>query len=153
MLSSACSVMRKSCSAFKRVSLSRSVSIRLWIARAHNDGGPWCLGGRPVPHSQSSHASLKLSLPSVRVRHVRASSARRVTPTCMQRAKRGKSWIASRCFCLRVRHISISARDSAEECAVVHASGPRCRDRNEFIHFLRDICAVLQISLLTCHTW
>ena len=75
-----------------------------------------------MPHSQSAHASLKLSLPFVRVRHVRASSARRVTPTCMQRAKRGKSWIASRCFCLRVRHISISARDSAEECAVVHAS-------------------------------
>ena len=32
---------------------------------------------------------------------------------------------------------------TAEECAVVHASGPRCRDRNEFLHFLHDICAEL----------
>ena len=146
MLSSACSVMRKSCSAFKRVSLSRSVSIRLWIARAHNDGGPWCLGGRPVPHSQSSHASLKLSLPSVRVRHVRPCVVRPSSDADVHaKSKEGKvvDCITLLLFTGPAHLHKCAGQCTAEECAVVHASGPRCRDRNEFLHFLHDICAEL----------
>ena len=58
-------------------------------------------------HSESSHASLKLSLPSVVRRPQRESVERRASDADVH-GKKGKSWIASRRLCLPVRHIHIS---------------------------------------------